>query len=215
MITVEELHALFDFEIDKEHSQDAPSFHPLTKDKFINKAIDEFVKTRYAKVDVTEKNRQDTEPFIINTTLPVVTSVDNVYKVQLPDNHYYTLKIIAMTEKSGCEIESRIKVKPEKHDNIFAVLDNPFKKPNANKCVYTINDSKLMEVYVAPLTIFTSFKVYYIKRPTVVNIMTNTGSEINQQTKHDVIAIAVKYALEYIGSPRLSSYIQTNQHLFL
>ncbi|MCX7716664.1 MAG: hypothetical protein N2Z73_04535, partial [Endomicrobia bacterium] len=144
MISTLELHQLFDFRMDKEHTQDAPSIHPLTKDKFINMAIDTFVKTRYLKTDLTEKNREEINPFLVENAFTPTLINNNLMTydlVSLEPKHWYTVKMIALND-DPCQ-PPYIEIVPEKHDNVFHRLNNPFKKPKPYKCFYTVQNCLL------------------------------------------------------------------------
>lgn len=207
MLTPLELHTLFDFRIDKEHTQDAPSFHPLTKDKFINLAIDTFVKTRYNKLDLTEKNREDIAPFITEQVFvpTIVSDTMLTYNLDLlTPKHWYTIKVLA-TQNKECE-NPYVEIRPEKHDNVFHRLNNPFKKPKPDKCFYTLQDSKLLEIYKHPDAVYTEFRIWYIKQFIPCNSATNDPTDITEQIKEDIIYLAVHYAIEHISSERIQTY---------
>lgn len=207
MLSTLELHQLFDFRIDKEHTQDAPSFHPLTKDKFINLAIDTFVKTRYLKTDITEKNREDIASFLVQSSFVpnVVSNTLLEYDLSnLNPKHWYTIKILAVNNKP-CE-NPYVEIKPEKHDNVFHRLHNPFKKPKPDKCFYTIQREKLIHIYKHPDTVIQNIDIWYIKEFTKADIINNSITDITEQIKEDVIAIAVQYAIEHTSNPRIQTF---------
>ncbi|MDW8345331.1 MAG: hypothetical protein RML94_00135 [Bacteroidia bacterium] len=207
MITTLELHQMFDFRMDKEHTQDAPSIHPLTKDKFINLAIDTFVKTRYLKTDLTEKNRQDISPFLIQNTFtpqilsPTLLSYD---LATLTPPHWYTIKMM-IPQHLNCQ-SPYIEIVPEKHDNVFHRLNNPFKKPKPNKCFYTLQKEKTIQIYKHPDTHIPSIQIWYIKQYTPANILTNAVTDVTPQILQDIIAIATQYAIEHILSQRIQTF---------
>lgn len=205
------LHQLFDFRIDKEHTQDAPSFHPLTKDKFINLAIDTFVKTRYPKTDITEKNREDIQNFITQQSFTPVVVSDTLLEYDLAllePKHWYTIKMLAVIDKE-CE-NNHVLIKPEKHDNVFHNLNNPFKKPKINKCFYTIQENKKIQIYKSLDAVYNEIVIWYIKQFTPCNIVTNSITEVTEQIKEDIIALAVQYAIEHTLNPRIQTFPPLN-----
>lgn len=207
MLTTLELHQLFDFRIDKEHTQDAPSFHPLTKDKFINLAIDTFIKTRYLKADLTEKNREDISPFLVQQSFTPIVINKTLLEYDLTNlnpEHWYTIKMLAINNKE-CE-NLYIEIKPEKHDNVLHRLNNPFKQPKPNKCFYTIQKQKLLQIYKHPDTDIQAIDIWYIKQFTPANIINNSITDVTPQIKEDIISIAVQYAIEHISSPRIQTF---------
>jgi len=211
-----ELHQWFDFRIDKEHTQDAPSFHPLTKDKFINLAQDTFIKTRYLKTDLTEKNREDIESFIAESVFTPTVINDTLCEYDLSllsPAHWYTLRMLLLQDKS-CE-PPYIEIKPEKHDNVFHKLQNPFKKPKPSKCFYTIKENKTIQIYKHKDTVLNNIKIWYIKQYTPCDIITNAPTDITPQIVQDVISIAVQYAIEHISSQRIQTFSAIEQNLRL
>lgn len=213
MLTTLQLHQLFDFEIDKEHTQDAPSFHPLTKDKFINLAIDTFVKTRYEKLDLTEKNREEIAPFVTEQTFTpnVVSNTLLAYDLGLlQPAHWYTVKLLGVQNKE-CE-NPYIEIRPEKHDNVFHRLNNPFKKPKPDKCFYTIQDTKLIQIYKHTDSVINEIKIWYVKQFVPANIIAGSVTDITPQIVHDIISIAVRFALEQTLSQRIQTYPVINNN---
>ena len=207
MISTLELHQSFDFRIDKEHTQDAPSFHPLTKDKFLNLAIDTFVKTRYLKTDLTEKNREEISPFLVQADFIPIVINDTLLEYDLQNlspNHWYTIKMLAQIN-TPCE-NPYIEIKPEKHDNVFHRLNNPFKRPKPNKCFYTIQKNKLLQIYKHKDTTINAVTIWYIKEFIKADIINNSITDVIPQIKEDIISIAVQYAIEHISSQRIQTF---------
>jgi len=92
------------------------------------------------------------------------------------------------------------------HDDIFKMLSDPFNKTKISTPVYTIKDDHI-EVYTDDTFIVDAIKMTYLKKPVVVDIITNpsVNCDLPDYTHQEIVDMTVNSILEAISDPRYQS----------
>ena len=236
-MTTREFHRSFNAELDKMPAITGyPAFLPQEVDRFINSAIRIFVKNRYSGKNFfqsgfqqSEKRDNDLRSSIATYSVPYTnmeTSIDVIRPVDFwltvgeditisshDDSWPYTIN-----QTTGEKIYKQIVVDP---------LECTIENFTRTKCD-SLSDYRLHNSTARPLRVdygpsihletdgnyfFTNYMMYYIKSPDIVDFrIPNIEYTYIPEIAHDeIVALAVKLALENVSEPRLEtqSAVQT------
>ncbi len=96
---------------------------------------------------------------------------------------------------------SRHLCKAVQHDDIFALLDDPFNTAKSSRIMYTMQEN-FVDLYSNVRTVPLNVTIKYLRRPVNVNLVEGIGCELAEHTHHEIVEMAVKSILEAFESPR-------------
>jgi len=91
--------------------------------------------------------------------------------------------------------------KAVQHDDIFALLDDPFNTAKTDNIMYTMQEN-FVDLYSDVHTIPLNVTIKYLRRPVNVNLAEGIGCELAEHTHHEIVEMTVKSILESFESPR-------------
>tara|TARA_B000000532_G_scaffold32726_1_gene22667 strand:- start:1332 stop:2579 length:1248 start_codon:yes stop_codon:yes gene_type:complete len=91
--------------------------------------------------------------------------------------------------------------KSVQHDDIFALLDDPFNTAKASNVMYTMQEN-FVDLYSNNKTVPLGVTIKYLRKPISVNIGAGIGCELAEHTHHEIVEMTVKSILESFESPR-------------
>ena len=239
-MNISEWHILFEVFMDKVDSQSLPEFTSEEKDVLFNEAIERFVKTRYSSKSVSvgkrsfvtdkgfeqSQKRIDDLRTLVKTVYATTTSYiyqDGAYTVALDDlytdenrtvpftdEYYFFARINPKVNNTKCSKYIN-KNKLIEHDDLNYALDDPFNKPSGNYPLMYFEDSDI--IILSGNDTVENCRLTFIKKPTIVDLDTNTNSDLPEHTHREVIQLAVQIALEGIESPRQQTNVANIQSM--
>lgn len=109
------------------------------------------------------------------------------------------------------EIElKRTLCKYSQHDDLYAILDDPFNSTKSSSPLYTIQEN-FVDLYTTQEFITQDIFIKYLRRPALISYRRGIGSELSEHTHDEIVEMAVKSILAGIESPRYQS--QSNEVL--
>ncbi len=90
------------------------------------------------------------------------------------------------------------------HDDLFALLDDPFNTAKSDRILYTIQEN-FVDLYSNNRSLPLGVTIKYLRRPASVNINAGVGCELAEHTHHEIVEMTVKSILEAFESPRYQS----------
>lgn len=90
------------------------------------------------------------------------------------------------------------------HDDLFALLDDPFNTAKSDNILYTMQEN-FVDLYSNNKTLPLGLTIKYLRRPANVNINAGIGCELAEHTHHEIVEMTVKSILEAFESPRYQS----------
>jgi hypothetical protein len=92
------------------------------------------------------------------------------------------------------------------HDDIFALLSDPFNITTYESPLYTIRDTSL-DIYTDDTFIINRAKITYLKRPAIVDNVASTtvDCDLPEITHHEIVQMTINSILEGISDPRYQS----------
>lgn len=94
--------------------------------------------------------------------------------------------------------------KYSQHDDLFAILDDPFSSTKSSSPLYTIQEN-FVDLYTTDKFLPQSVYVKYLRRPALMDSIRGIGSELPEHTHDEIVEMAVKSILETLESPRYQS----------
>jgi hypothetical protein len=90
------------------------------------------------------------------------------------------------------------------HDDLYALLDDPFNTTSYDKIKYTIQEN-FIDVH-SDNSFFTTFvNIKYIRQPKRMDSILNIGCELSPHTHEEIVEMTVQSILEAISDPRYNS----------
>jgi len=218
---IDEMHKEFMILIDKADSGGAPSFLSTEIDVFLNAAIEKFISKRAfgnnpRRTSFEEDQKRRDDLIVQETLFPDNIDLSGANKenarfVTLPRNYWHAINEEAQIEL-GDRTLHRVSVKPITHDRYNKIIDDPFNKPE-KYTVYRLDYSDdRFELICGKGSELKKYYLRYIKRPAIVESLTNKGCDLAEHTHREIVRMAVLEALENIESPRYqSSKIELNE----
>jgi len=193
-MTIAEMHILADLLIDK---ADAEWFNPIEKDRFINLAINEYTKTKYAVFETNEKVRED---LLTLVSSPYVVLADNTINLEVVPNFLFALRVEVDID-SDCGFKRGIPVTPMQQDDFSESQRDPFNRatdsyPQYLQFVETGN--RIIRVYSDNTP--DEIRLTYLNQPTAVDFGTGTDSNLPAHTHEEIVNLAVRKMLATIES---------------
>jgi hypothetical protein len=226
-MTVATMHSEFKIGLDKVDSLSHPNFLPEEIDVLLNQAQDKFIKQRsYGNnprrigLEETQKRLDDIKNLITNfESTTFVTNTDNKPNgafVAIPSDYMFAIEeeaTITYLDCNGDSATKRVDVIPTTHDRYNKVKRDPFHRPDnseVHRLGYTkISGSENFELITGSGNTVSNYYLRYLKEPVVIQYGTQYSTpiadvdcDLSEHTHREIIAIAVKDALEDIESPR-------------
>lgn len=237
-MTVAEWHTEFKIGLDKVDSLAAPNFLPEEIDIFFNNAQEQFIEQRSGKnnfkregLEETQKRVDDLKNIIANYDTITFTTNNfnkpNGVFIDLPSDYRHAIEeevTISYTDCNGATATGRPDVTPTTHDRYNRIVKkDPFNKPDKTE-VYRLgfgvqNGNETFELIAGADETITQYYLRYLKEPVSIRYgtaysspTTDVDCELSNHTHREIIALAVKNALEDIQSPRYqTSKIELNE----
>jgi len=188
-MTIAEMHTLADLLIDK---ADAPWFSPSEKDRFINLAINEYTKNKYAQFEVREKVREDLLTLVSDA---YIVNASNVINLEIVPNFLFALRV-EVDIQSACGLLTGVPVIPVQQDDFAESQRDPFNKATDKHPQYLQNmQGGLRTLQVYSETVPLQIRMIYLTQPVAVNITTPTDSNLPQHTHEEIVNLAVRKML--------------------
>lgn len=234
-MTIQEMHYQFKIGLDKVDSLSSPNFIPEEIDIFLNNAQEQFISQRAFSnnpkkegLEETQKRVDDLKNIISNyNTTTFTTTVDNKPNgvfVALPSDYRHAIQEEATVSYTDCNSTTQTEqaeIIPINHDEYNRIIRDPFKKPD-KEIIYRLGfepaASERFEIISGPSTTLTTYVLRYIRNPQQLRYgtqyqtpTTDLDCELSLHTHREIVALAVKNALEDIESQRWqSSKIELN-----
>jgi len=228
-MTVSQMHTAFRLELDKVNSLQYPDFTSIEVDYWLNRAIREFVKTRYSGLnpkregfEQTQKRIDDLRTLVREVTVPctIIGSIkphgfvltDGFSNVEFSTAGSYWL---SLGEEVDLMLPGSIRivsgVTEVTADEYRFALDNPY-SPH----IVHYNQAKPLRLFYNNTIEFISDGTYsvlnayvrYIKAPIIVVYSTLIDCDLPEHTHDEIVSLSVRLALENIEQPRYQSYAQ-------
>lgn len=90
------------------------------------------------------------------------------------------------------------------HDDLYAVLDDPFSTTKKSSPLYTIQEN-FVDLHTKQEFIPQDIFIKYLRRPALMSYSRGIGSELPEHTHDEIVEMAVKSILEAFESPRYQS----------
>ena len=119
---------------------------------------------------------------------------------EAPSISYEENRTIAYADLPNTSVR-RTLCKAVQHDDIFALLDDPFNTAKSSNVMYTMQEN-FVDLYSDNKTVPLGVTLKYIRRPADVNLALGAGCELAEHTHHEIVEMTVKSILESFESPR-------------
>jgi hypothetical protein len=90
------------------------------------------------------------------------------------------------------------------HDDIYALLDDPFNKTDYDLPFYNIEESYL-DIYTTNMFIAKKAIIKYLRNPVAISYNLGTGSELPFHTHEEIVEMTIKSILEGLESQRYNT----------
>ncbi len=142
---------------------------------------------------------------VVTYDYPYIETVGSESAIQYPifESPYTSLKrfrTINVTDNAFARYR-RTLCKAVQHDDIFALLDDPFNTAKASNVMYTMQEN-FVDLYSDVKTVPLGVTIKYLRKPISVNINAGIGCELAEHTHHEIVEMTVKSILESFESPR-------------
>lgn len=234
-MTVAEMHSEFKIGMDKVDSLSYPNLLPEEIDTLLNISQEKFIKQRaYGNnirrqgLEETQKRLDDLKNIIANFETVIFTNTSsnkpNGVFVELPTSYQYAMEEevdVIYTDCKGELSTKRVEVIPVTHDRYNRTIKDPFNKPFEDLVIrlgYGINNgNESFELVSNGNVTVGTYYLRYLMKPVKIQYGTQYQTPLADQdcilsdhTHREIIAIAIKDALENIESGR---YPTTRQEL--
>jgi len=144
---------------------------------------------------------------VLTTSGDVVATWTNPLDATQKEEATYTLPAnVDITYRSYNNVGTRQKQKMSyvQHDDLYALLSDPFNTTSYDKIKYTIQEN-FIDVH-SDDTFFTTFvNIKYIRQPRQMDSILNVGCELSPHTHEEIVEMTVQSILEAISDPRYNS----------
>lgn len=206
------MHDLADLLLDK---AGAPWFDSLEKDKMLNLAMMEFVKTRYKELETNEKRRKDLISIVKKESFSDAAGFSSLAfpHASFPDL-LFILGVQLRFNKTCDGVQSTFDTyaQPRQWDDHYRNATNSFNKPTDRYPVYTeYSDNTLTKNYVlihsttAPIRA----EIAYLATPDPINatVSPNSSCVLPEHTHEEIVNLAVRKMMSNIADERIATQI--------
>lgn len=226
-MTVQEMHYRFKIGLDKVDSLSLPNFIAEEIDIFLNDAQDQFIAQRAFKnnfkregLEENQKRLDDLKNIISNyNTTTFTTSADNKTNavfVALPTDYRHAIQEEAVVTYQNCkdvQTSGEAEIIPISHDRYNRIKKDPFNKPDdeiVHRLGYEYSGAnEIFELVHSSTVTINNYILRYIRIPQTIQLgseyetpVADVDCELSEHTHREIVALAVKNALEEIESPR-------------
>lgn len=131
-----------------------------------------------------------------------VTQTTSVYY-----NTFYSLSTTSRDFKTNSEIPLYNKISYctfAQHDDIYALLDDPFNKTDYDLPFYNIEESYL-DIYTTNMFIAKKAIIKYLRKPIAISYNLGVGCELPFHTHDEIVEMTIKSILEGLESQRYNT----------
>ena len=171
---------------------------------------DEVVDVHYATSDATGDSNLDGAYALVEYDYPFVdidTNGGAAHTRKIFEGPSFSTKqfrVVRLKSDSVSPEVDRTLCKHISHDDIFAVLDDPFNTAKSDNILYTIQEN-FVDLYSNSKSVPLGVTIKYLRRPANVSISAGVGCELAEHTHHEIVEMTVKSILEAFESPRYQS----------
>jgi len=122
-------------------------------------------------------------------------------------NTFYSLSTTSRDFKTNSEIPLYNKISYctfAQHDDIYALLDDPFNKTDYDLPFYNIEESYL-DIYTSNMFIAEKAIIKYLRKPIAISYSLGVGCELPFHTHDEIVEMTIKSILEVIESQRYNT----------
>ena len=226
-MTISEMHDAFKLELDKIESLQYPSFTTNEVDYWLNRAIREFVKTRYSGInpkregfEQSQKRIDDLRTLVREVTVPCTITgaikpngyvlTDGFGNAQFSTAAYWLSlgEEVSITPTGSTAI--RQGVTEITYDEYTYELDNPYSTYRLHygkaKPLRLFYNNTIEFISDGTYTVDNAY-IRYIKSPVEV-VYSTIDCDLPENTHDEIVSLSVRLALENIEQPRHQSYSQ-------
>jgi len=226
-MTISQMHTAFRLELDKVNSLQYPDFTSVEIDYWLNRAIREFVKTRYSGMnpkregfEQSQKRIDDLRTLVREVTIPctIVGSIKPHGYVLTDgfDNALFSTAVywLSLGEEVEIMLPGSIRivsgVTEVTADEYRFEIDNPY-----SPYIVHYNQAKPLRLFYNNTIEFITDGTYsvlnaqvrYVKAPEIV-VYSTISCDLPEHTHDEIVSLSVRLALENIEQPRYQSYTQ-------
>ena len=136
-----------------------------------------------------------------------INPLDNTQTVISYFNEFITLSTETRDFKTNSLIPLYNKISYctfAQHDDIYALLDDPFNKTDYDLPFYNIEESYL-DIYTTNMFIAKKAIIKYLRKPIAISYNLGTGSELPFHTHEEIVEMTIKSILEGLESQRYNT----------
>lgn len=226
-MTVQEMHTQFKLGVDKVDSLSVPNFLVEEIDTFLNNAQEQFIEQRAYGTNPKRQGLEETQKRLddlknISKNFESTVFIQNTENkpngvfVSLPSDYRHAMEEEVSIQYEDCNgniVNERPEVVPTTHDRYNRIIKDPFNKPDRS-VVYRlgygiVSGNETFELIPSPSETINNYYLRYTREPQRIQYgslyptpIADQDSELSNHTHREIVAIAVKNALEGIESPR-------------
>lgn len=218
-MTISEMHVAVKLDLDKSDALNTPIFEPIEIDFWLNRAIRDFVKTRYSGTNVKKESFEQTQKriddlrTIVNSTFVLLNSAvypkPNSYRGDMSGVTDYWLSVGEEVDITVGSVTTRVGVTQCTQDQYRNAIDDPF-----SEHILHYGSAKPLRLFYGSYVELTSdgnytvdkFHLTYIKEPTTVSLSGSVDCNLPEHTHDEVVKLCVDTMLENIEQPRLKTH---------
>ena len=229
-MTIAEMHTAFKRELDKDDSLQYPAFTADEIDYWINRAIRQFVKTRYSGINFksegfeqTQKRIDDLRTLVREVTIACTDTgaikpngyvmTDGFSNDEFTANPYWLSlgEEVTIDPNDASYSTSRQGVTEVTSNEYRFEIDSPF-----SDYVLHYGVAKPLRLFYNNTIEFVTDGTYtvthayirYVKEPVEVDLDTPTNCDLAEHTHDEVVVLATQLVIENIEQPRFQTYSQ-------
>lgn len=220
---IETMHQNVKVELDKSSALELPAFETEEIDYWINKAIREFVKTRYDGLNIhstgfeqTQKRIDDLRTLVEYDVLSAGSGVDGLghgrygdttWSFDLPADYWFTLAEEVRLDVDGDNY--RVGVVQCTHDEYIQKFEDPF-----SEHILHYGTAKPLRLFYNDSVEFVTdgnydvdrYYLTYLKVPETVEYGAGTDCDLPEHTHDEIVNMAANMMLENIEQPRYQTH---------
>jgi hypothetical protein len=226
-MTISQMHTAFRLELDKVNSLQYPDFTSTEIDYWLNRAIREFVKTRYSGVNYKREGFEQSQKRIddLRTLVREVTIPCTITGAIKPNGYVLTNNLTSATfttEPYWFSLGEEVSIIPTggvairqgvtevTSDEYRFEIDNPYSTFRLHygnaKPLRLFYNNTIEFISDGGYTVSNAY-LRYIKSPAIV-VYSTTSCDLPEHTHDEIVLLGVRMALENIEQPRLQTYSQ-------
>lgn len=202
-MTLNELSIQFDILYNNISSGQAPGLTEYEKSVFLTQAqeaviLDLYKGTAGDSFESTEEVTRYLSSLVKHKEVNITTNTNNTFtsfKSYIADITDTTNPVWFITYQSGQikknDTNRDVLIVPIKQDDLYKVMQNPFKRPNDNKVLCISEDNKIVLYSKYDLT---KYYIKYLKRPSDIDLESSSKLEVPESLHTQILLRAVQIA---------------------